>query len=731
MKTTTAHTKAVWASGDFTGDDRRPTCRVTIQKLAAPHPQYRYDEERSKDWAHAGTFSCLLFGQQSQRPRELFNVRSVKWQRGVDADVGTCTIELGNVEARNGMDPVSDSELDFPGYYTPNRGTEDYFDDWGYVKNSWRDWLVPDRLIRTYEGYGVDRSVAAEKDPHLYPSGVWLIDNVTIDAVGTITLECRDVGRALLDQILFPTVVPYSVYPLVFSPFEDRGKKQKVVGPDNDTGWQIPLYDSDSNRSYRKHPEIRDNRRPIVEADNTVYGHHPRDAFDASTYTYWLSPGFKSKAQRSAYAWIQGRMATTSHVEGVKVNAQHGPYRLYVSLQDSAGKWLGNKRVPYKAGDVDANADIPYVAEFTVNKGETATFKLPRRYAGIKKIRYTFGQLPWLGYGNRRCHHAAINSVYWCSDVTLQNQPGAFRHGNFDDYTTIVKWLLAWGGWFWPNAESGLTTQTYSDGSTYNLAPASNDPKLVDGRVWGDLETVGTGAIKGTRFGVDVFDKKPIMDGIAFVREITGFDFWIDETGGAVWRLPNIFDKGCYLMPTKGGPRATRTSDLVEIDEAKHLINLQVRLSSRNVRERIFVANSASHVGAVVSGYHPTNTGLKRMAGWTDQKFTDSDECERMADLIALKQSFTYRENNLTITANPALQPDDQVIIKERTTGEGYIHRITSIASDFDNETGNWTYTLTTNWLGTKAFTKLAWDPAKLRNPTRVYLYYMGKLPSL
>jgi hypothetical protein len=82
----------------------------------------------------------------------------------------------------------------------------------------------------------------------------------------------------------------------------------------------------------------------------------------------------------------------------------------------------------------------------------------------------------------------------------------------------------------------------------------------------------------------------------------------------------------------------------------------------------------------------------------------------------------------VTITANPALQPDDQVIIYERMTGEGYIHRITNISSDFDNDTGQWTYTLTTNWLGTKAFTKLAWDPQKLTNATKVYLHYMGKI---
>jgi hypothetical protein len=457
-----------------------------------------------------------------------------------------------------------------------------------------------------------------------------------------------------------------------------------------------------------------------------VYGHHPRDAFDDGTYSFWVSEGFKTKQARDGYAWVQGKMAATD-VEGVKIDAQHGPYRVYVSLHNGS-EWLGNKHIPYRADQVDTNADIRYVASFTVDKGAIETFRLPKQYSNITQIRFTFAQLPWYGYGLRYTHHAGINAVYYSSSVSLQDQPGLFKHGNYSDYTDIVKWLVSWGGWFWPSADSGLTAQQYSDGEVYDHAPASNDPVLVGGRAWGDFETTGTTGIKGTKFDVDTWDKKPIMDGIAVIRDVTGFDFWIDETGGVVWRLPNIFDKGCYLMPAKGGPRTTRTTSLVEIDERQHLVHMDVKLSSRNVRERILVANIAGGFSAIVNGYHPDNAGLKRTAGWTDQHFRSNDECERMADLIALKQSFTYRQNQVTITANPALQPDDQIIITERMTGEGYIHRITNISSDFDNETGRWTYTLTTNWLGTKAFTELAWNPEKLTNATRVYLYNMGKI---
>lgn len=730
MKQTSLHTKAVWDSGDFAGGDRRPAARVTIQKMVAPRVQYRLDETVSRQWAHSGGFLAMMFGQAEQRPRELFNVRSVKWSRGVDSDVGTCQVVLGNVEVRSDVDPVSDSELDLPGYYTPNRGTESYFDDWGYVANEWKNWLVPDRLIRTYEGYGIDRSAAPERDPHMYPSGVWLVDDVTIATDGTITLDCRDVGRVLLDQVIFPQAVPFGVYPLWFDAYSKRDKRQTAIAADNDT-WLHPTYDRDSNLPYIG-SGVKDGSRPVVASDGTAFGHHGRDAFDYGTYSFWFSVGFQSRQQSDAITYLQGKFATPKAIEGVKIDTWGGPYRVYISLQTTDGKWLGNKRVPYKARDVDTQANIPYVAAYSLDKGETASFKLPKRYTNIKKIRYSF-DTRGTTTGYRRLYHTGINAVYYASDVHTESQPGSWKYGNYGDYTEVVKWLLAWAGFYWPGGESGIASRTLSDGTSVYTAPQTNDPAIPDGRVWGDFEQTGTKGI--AKLDVDVFDKKPFMEGIAAVREIVGFDFWIDETGGVIWRLPNIWSKGCYVMPVKdgihfGGPRVSRTTNLVEIDERKHLIDQQVKLSSRNVRERIYVGNNANHIGAVVTGFRPENTGLRRIAGWTDQKFATNDECERMADLIALKQSFLYRQNNLTITANPALQPDDQVIITERMTGEGYIHRILNISSDFDNETGRWTYTLTTNWLGTKAFTRLAWSARKLTNVTRAYLFHMGKIGS-
>jgi hypothetical protein len=165
----------------------------------------------------------------------------------------------------------------------------------------------------------------------------------------------------------------------------------------------------------------------------------------------------------------------------------------------------------------------------------------------------------------------------------------------------------------------------------------------------------------------------------------------------------------------------------LEIDERTTLIEMSTKLSSRNVRERIFVADAAGNYGAVVIGYNPAPTGMRRVGGWTDSHFRSKRESRRMADLIAIRQSYLYRENTLTIAANPAIQIDDQVVIFERMTGESYLHRITGISSEFDFENGRWTYQLTTNWLGDEAFTSQAWRP-QIHPSTEAYLRELGRI---
>jgi hypothetical protein len=709
MKQVSEATTDVWLSGDYTGANR-PMARVTIQKWHMHKTDYKVRWSDSAEWKHEGKFRSALFNTRGP-VRELRNLKSVSYDRSVDTDVASCRIELYNVQYRKDMENPNDEELDFPGWFTPTRGD---FDRWDYTSNRWHDWIRPDRLIKTFEGYGVDASVPPEDDPDQYPSGVWLIDTVTFGTDGIITLECRDLGSILLSQIMFPPVVPWQAYPLWFDAFhwEDPVHHFEPSG-----GWISPTYDSDSN-SFALAAGLEDGFDPAVSPDGSVYGHEGADAADGTASTYWLSAG---SADPDQLEWIEFTKPA-GDVTGLKINAHGGPYKVYISLNHQGKGWRGAGKIRYKVGDdmTDNGADIPYVKDVWIGKDNTIKIvDFNRTFKDVTKIRLTFAPRWRSGIGPVRNYRAALQQVSYAEELTRVEGTENRKMGNYGDYTTIIKYLLAWAGFFWPpNA-----TIRKRFGIEESLEYAEADAKLPKGRVWGDMMlTKTTGFMK---LDVDVWDKKPFMDGISAIRDIVGFDFWIDETGAAVWRMPNVLSKGNYLMPAPGGVTRNRTSTVIEIDERTTLIDLSATLSSANVRERVMVADVNGNFGTVVEGYNPAPTGLKRVAGWTDQHFRNRRETRIMAELIAYRQAYNYRTCTITIAANPALQVDDQVIIYERMSGEGFLHRIKGISSQMDFETGKWTYTLTTNWLGDAAFTNKAWEPP-LSEATQAFLSQLG-----
>jgi hypothetical protein len=99
-----------------------------------------------------------------------------------------------------------------------------------------------------------------------------------------------------------------------------------------------------------------------------------------------------------------------------------------------------------------------------------------------------------------------------------------------------------------------------------------------------------------------------------------------------------------------------------------------------------------------------------------------------MADLVTLRQSFKYRTSRLTIPGNCAIQIDDQIKIKERVTGDIYVHYVKGISSEWDAESRKWTYSLTVHWLGESPFTRWFFDPFLLAVETQEYLQKIGKI---
>nr|MDQ6949845.1 hypothetical protein [Actinomycetota bacterium] len=61
---------------------------------------------------------------------------------------------------------------------------------------------------------------------------------------------------------------------------------------------------------------------------------------------------------------------------------------------------------------------------------------------------------------------------------------------------------------------------------------------------------------------------------------------------------------------------------------------------------------------------------------------------------------FKARQGQVTCVANPCLGINDQVRILERTSSEVYIHYIRAKSTQWDKDTGAYTMTLTTHWLG-------------------------------
>lgn len=706
------------AAGDFTGENKATT-RVTIQKIQLG--LYTVGSE---------VYSSLPFLNTPTSARELPNVKSVSWNRSTDSNVASMNMEMWNTRPLPpGTGPDVGDQFDLLGFYTYNRGRTSYArQTWGHLENSWQEFLVPDRVVRVYQGYGADYSVVPELDQNLVLTGVWLIDDVTYSADGLITVECRDPGRLLVDQMMFPPVVPLPKYPLKFERYREvPNPPTKVVSAE----WSRPTYEGSSNGKIGSSTEVQ-------------FGHHPADAFDGSADTlgsYWLSMGHDVPNHPSSFEWIQGAW-NGDELQAAKIAVRGGRYRVYMSVwTDTArgGKitgWNGTALIPYTkaeppigtgTGLIERYAKIPYSVTFIVEKGAEFVVNFPP-VKGITKIRFTFTNL----YDSKHQpgpYRAAVRDIQVARKVVTETDNGTHIEGDYGDYSEIVKRLLAYGGFFWPTSGK----QYLTNGNTVTYTPAANDPYLIEpdvatgngGRVWGDIQMSGTNG--PAALGVEIWDKKPLLDGINYVKDVLGFVFFVDEQGGAIFRSPNQFKLGNWLTDVNG-LNGARSASFIELHDDKAILGLRAKLSSRNLREQVFVANVSGKFGAVAKGRIPHPSGLRRVGGWTDQHFETARECQIMADLITLRQLFTFRQDSLRIPANPAIQIDDQVKIYERTTGDAYFHYVRAISSTWELESGKWTYDLTTSWLGVDPAAEWAFNTSGMNQVTRDYLAALGQI---
>lgn len=638
----------------FKMGNQRPVVRAIIQRQNLK--KFEYDTA----WAQGGTydtskhrtghFTSMIFGDQSAY-REIPNILSYSWERSVSQDVATCTITLLNTEmtpigsARD--NPTSPDEFDKPGYFTFNRG--DNANRWGYdSETGWNGIFVPDMVVKTYEGYGCDRTKTPPLDPNLVQSGIWLIDDVEYRSDGLITLTMRDLARLLVtDSISFPPIVPMGEYPLTWV----RTHSEDLPSRDASGGyWSGKLKEfgtaSSSNEAFIGAGLTNAPFTRYVGPTGGVEGHHPSHALigDNDNDLYWRSTGQDATDDFVWWEFEPNATYSPMPVAALRLKCAGGPYRVYISIDQGDG-WEGKRKIGYHVngitgtpGNVDIGAHIPFVKALIADRFYALDTNLPE-VMGATKIRLTFSRLHQSEVGEHP-FRAGLRQmqVYTAASVDDLSYVDGTKHrvvGNYSDYTHIVKWCCAWAGFYWPPHETNLDFIRIQDGdgdattSKNWITFAHPDPALPKGRVWGDFMKTGTGG--EADLTAENFDKRPLMDSINYVRDIVGYVFFIDEMGGVVWRMPNLGldpdmpDRlGNYLSPMTalddGSPkfrgRYGRTDEIVTLDESENLFAYSTKLSSQNIRERIFVGNSVGGVGTVIKGFNPYPVGLRRIAGW-------------------------------------------------------------------------------------------------------------------
>lgn len=773
----------IWKSGFYAGDNR-PNTRVTVEP-----DWYLNVTGQTYGASNAGPYRWFQRESNDQTEIEMPNIKSVQWDRTVDQSVATCNIEMYNQRMVN-VDGATPEEplpevLGDPGYYLAEHGVSPEAQAlWGHQTNEWEGVLVPNALIRTYQGYGGhDKTIAeAVEDGNLLITGVWLIDTVSSGNDGLLHISLRDVGKLLTDQQLYPPLIPKNRYPARFCRWRmihrrinnrERVEDEVNVTPVVSGAAPMPVEADPQAAGYW---ELRNNgqvfgfgdarrRKLNATTPNTAAPNYGGAASNVNAIAinalppdgdgYWV---LHSDGKMLAYGqaeWygdlrnqdINARdFAPTPTGLGYWILQQNGTVRAFgdavhhgnatvtgsnyaQSIEshptDDGGYWIMREE-----GEVTAHGSFSTYSINPLLGGGTPSGTAPygidlQRDEYFTRIRRTStGDGYWLVSGSGKVRafgdanhygedqHAdtrrwAANLYwdiipYWGNDQGY-GLPGSFddfhqfgpnwehfgsieeevqwirKDGNYQDYADIVKRLLRWSGWV-----------------LYSPTPAGNEPAPV----FGSIES--TGAYSSECLPEEMFDKKPVIDAITQIKELVGYLFYINEEGAAQFKTPNWWSPGNF--DENGQP-----VDLIpDMNEVINVTGYNATSNDVDLRSEIIIATEDPVDGLLQGGsatrFRPFSAdllrGMVKPAMWTNGIFQTAEEQITMAELIALHIWFSKRTGQITVAANPNIQIDDQVRVYERVSSDTFIHYVRGQSMSHDLESGQFTMTLTTHWLG-------------------------------
>lgn len=725
----------VWENGDFTGPNA-PTTRATISK----HIVHKETDDSGK----LMPWRSILFDQdKTETFYEIPNIQTCSIDRRIGTDAASFSLSFINQITPSAFENLDENyqggtesptrrelgDLGEPGYYTFRRGlaTDDgQTNPWKHdVNEIFSDMFIPNRLVMIYQGYGTDGSADPAQDANLVRTGIFLIDQVDYGADGTVTLQGRDLSKLLIEQRVYPPIVPKNKYPVKFwYDYTETDWETNITT--NSVTVNVP---ESLSKNQATHPSPSQCAKSGWDSGNTpwysynasVYGHQPEDAFDGSNATWWLSMGNNGPNEVWSYEWVEAYTGGQP-INKLRFKPKWGGYKCWIAVYED-GAWQGTDTVPYGywSGPAYPNdSNVKYVKFINVPNNENwVEVDLPRTY-NARNIRLIFSNLVNSGLGSNPYRAAIYNFHAYlytpASSTTTQEtieedvEVTTFVEGNIKDYTDIVKIFAAWGGFYWPYGPSDISLERWRPGTP--------------GRVWGDFFYSGAYPVDPPQLDPTLWDNKSLMDAINQIREILGFFFFIDETGGIVWRPPNIWRTGNYIT----GQGYVGADSVRVADEEKVLINYNTVLNDQSLRSEIVVVatdqvtddqgetNTIVYSGSYRPGHAAGETiataegevlddvallaGQERVALVADYPFASQEEVDKFAFLVGLWAHWTYRSSKFRIPGNPAFMPDDQIRIYERVTSETYIHYIEGISSSMDMNAGTWFMDIDTHWLG-------------------------------
>lgn len=371
---------AIWdRGGPYAGVEGRPNAYVTVQMPWGGADPYVVDGDEDHvihptSTAGGGTKTGEVLrwfqkADNSQNERRLPNVLRISIDRSIDNDAATCSIEMSNQWMRNNNDPSSATTptVGTPGYFTPSHGaTMEAAARWGHQANDWAGVLVPNAMIRTYQGYGgYDKPLEeALEDGNVVLTGVWLVDSVDVRTDGRLNISCRDMMKLLINQQLYPPLVPADKYPLQYYRYviEMRDIEAGASARFEYGDVRTIFHDSSVDRRFPGH---------IATGGAEVGGWKASMTLDSNLMTFAISTGYDSPT--GACDWWEYEVG--EYANAVWVYPWAGNYTAYISVMEN-DLWQGTEYVPASA----YGASIPYVLRTSIPWEAAVEILLPRLY---------------------------------------------------------------------------------------------------------------------------------------------------------------------------------------------------------------------------------------------------------------------------------------------------------------------------------------------------------------